>query len=79
MAIHPLFGRDRPHALAVSSHAVLARLLTPLALAGATLGLAATLAQALTLFAGPYPSQLDPEHWGVMVPSTQAALQTALP
>ena len=59
MAIHPLLGRDRPHALAVSSHAVLARLLTPLALAGATLGLAATPAQALTLFEGTYA----PANW----------------
>ena len=59
MAIHPLFGRDRPHALAVISHAVLARLLTPLALAGATLGLAATPAQALTLFGGTYA----PANW----------------
>jgi hypothetical protein len=59
IAIHSLLGRDRPPTLAVSSHAVLARLLTPLALAGATLGLAATPAQALTLFEGTYA----PANW----------------
>lgn len=59
MATYPLLGRDRPHALAASSHAVLARLLTPLALAGATMGLAATPAHALTLFTGPYA----PANW----------------
>lgn len=59
MAFHPVLGHVWPHSVAVSPHAVLARLLTPLALAGATLGLAATPAQALTLFAGSY----SPANW----------------
>jgi hypothetical protein len=58
----------------------LAKTITPIALAGATLGLAANPAQALTQFAGDYaPANWTHKAFRAMALSTQAAPQPAFP